>query len=80
MCQLLNEMDGIESRESVIIFAATNRPDILDKALIRSERFDRLIYIPPPDAESRLEILKIYTAKMPCKDVDLPQLVTKTEV
>ena len=73
-------MDGIESRESVIIFAATNRPDTLDKALIRSERFDRLIYIPPPDSESRLEILQIYTAKMPCKDVDIQELVNKTDV
>lgn len=74
-------MDGIESRESVIIFAATNRPDILDKALIRSERFDRLIYIPPPDFQSRLEILKIYTDKMPCaSDVDINFYALKTEV
>lgn len=73
-------MDGIESRESVIIFAATNRPDILDKALIRSERFDRLIYIPPPDLESRIEILKIFTSKMPCKEVDIQLLANKTEV
>jgi AAA family ATPase len=47
LCQLLNEMDGIESREKVVIFGATNRPDILDKAMIRPGRFDRLIFIPP---------------------------------
>jgi transitional endoplasmic reticulum ATPase len=64
LCQLLNEMDGIEGREKVVIFGATNRPDILDKALIRPGRFDRLIYIPPPDAEARKEIFKINVSKM----------------
>jgi SpoVK/Ycf46/Vps4 family AAA+-type ATPase len=57
-------MDGIEGREKVVIFGATNRPDILDKALIRPGRFDRLIYIPPPDEEARKEIFKINISKM----------------
>ena len=59
LCQLLNEMDGIESRKQVVIVGATNRPDILDKALIRPGRFDKLLYIPPPDFEARREIFKI---------------------
>jgi SpoVK/Ycf46/Vps4 family AAA+-type ATPase len=64
LCQLLNEMDGVEGREKVVIFGATNRPDILDKALIRPGRFDRLIYIPPPDEEARKEIFRINISKM----------------
>jgi SpoVK/Ycf46/Vps4 family AAA+-type ATPase len=57
-------MDGVEGREKVVIFGATNRPDILDKALIRPGRFDRLIYIPPPDEEARKEIFRINISKM----------------
>ena len=80
LCQLLNEMDGIESKKKVIIFAATNRPDILDKALIRPGRFDRLIYIPPPDEESREEIFKICFNKMKVSEnVDYKSLAKKTE-
>ena len=59
LCTLLNEMDGIEGRGKVILFGATNRPDVLDKAIIRPGRFDRLIYIPPPDQNGREDILKI---------------------
>ncbi|MCQ4384698.1 MAG: CDC48 family AAA ATPase, partial [Sulfolobales archaeon] len=59
--QLLAEMDGIEKLENVVIIAATNRPDILDPALLRPGRFDRLIYVPPPDKQARLEILKVHT-------------------
>jgi len=78
--QLLTEMDGLVSLEDVVIIAATNRPDIVDPAILRPGRFDRLIYVPEPDNESRLEILKIYTKKMPlAKDVDIPQLVTRTK-
>jgi len=66
--QLLTEMDGLESLKNVIVIAATNRPDILDPAMLRPGRFDRLIYVPPPDEESRLEILKIYTKGMPLAD------------
>lgn len=60
-------MDGIESLKNVIIVAATNRPDILDKALTRPGRFDHLVYIPPPDNKCREEIFKIniFGNKMP---------------
>jgi transitional endoplasmic reticulum ATPase len=53
---MLTEMDGVEGLKNVIIIAATNRPDILDKALTRPGRFDHLIYVPPPDYESRVKI------------------------
>jgi len=78
--QLLTEMDGIEPLSNVVVIAATNRPDILDPALLRPGRFDRLIYIPPPDKESRLSILKIHTRKVPlAQDVDLAKLAEMTE-
>jgi AAA family ATPase len=81
LCQLLNEMDGIEGRERVVIFGATNRPDILDKALIRPGRFDRLIYIPPPDVEAKQEIFKINLQKMSVDDgVDIQELLHLTKV
>jgi transitional endoplasmic reticulum ATPase len=73
-------MDGIEGREKVVIFGATNRPDILDKALIRPGRFDRLIYIPPPDEDARHEIFKININKMSVGDVKIDDLVNKTNV
>lgn len=56
---MLNEMDGIEGLKGVVIIAATNRPEIIDKALTRPGRFDHLIYVPPPSIENRLDILKI---------------------
>ncbi len=78
--QLLTEMDGIISLEDVVIVAATNRPDILDPAILRPGRFDRLIYVPEPEQESRLEIFKIYTKDMPLtKDVNLSQLALMTK-
>lgn len=81
LCQLLNEMDGIEGREKVVIMGATNRPDILDKALIRPGRFDRLIYIPPPDAEARKEIFKINIQKMKVdENINLDELADMTKV
>ena len=64
LCTLLNEMDGIEGRGKVILFGATNRPDVLDKAIVRPGRFDRLIYIPPPDDEGREDILKVVFSKV----------------
>lgn len=73
--QLLTEMDGIESLENVVVIAATNRPDILDPAILRPGRIDRLIYVPPPDFKSLLNIYKIHTKNMPLsKDVDLEDL------
>jgi transitional endoplasmic reticulum ATPase len=78
--QLLTEMDGILSLEDVVIIAATNRPDIVDPAILRPGRFDRLIYVPEPEQESRLKIFKIYTKDMPlAKDVDLNQLAVMTK-
>ena len=63
--QLLVEMDGFEGKEGVIILAATNRPDVLDPALLRPGRFDRQIVVPLPDAKGRLEILKVHTKNIP---------------
>jgi cell division protease FtsH len=70
--QLLVEMDGFESNEGVIIIAATNRPDVLDPALLRPGRFDRTVLVPKPDLKGRDEILKVHTLKTPlADDVDL---------
>ena len=70
--QLLVEMDGFESNEGVILIAATNRPDVLDPALLRPGRFDRRVVVPRPDLRGRLEILKIHTRRVPlADDVDL---------
>ncbi len=78
--QLLTEMDGIQGLENVVVLASTNRPDMLDPALLRPGRFDRLIYVPPPDYEARLEIFKVHTRNMPlAEDVDLQQLARMTE-
>ncbi|MEM7821079.1 MAG: AAA family ATPase, partial [Candidatus Aenigmatarchaeota archaeon] len=77
--QLLTEMSGIEEMEGVVVIAATNRPDIVDPALLRPGRFDRLIYVPAPDEKTRLEILKVHTRNMPLKGVDLNKLAEKTE-
>jgi transitional endoplasmic reticulum ATPase len=74
--QLLTEMDGVVTLEDVVVIAATNRPDMVDPAVLRPGRFDRLIYVPEPDEKSKLEIFKIYTKNMPlARDVDLTQLV-----
>jgi transitional endoplasmic reticulum ATPase len=78
--QLLTEMDGIISLQDIVVIAATNRPDIVDPAVIRPGRFDRLIYVPEPDEKSRLEIFKLYTKGMPlAKDVNLENLATLTK-
>jgi len=78
--QLLTELDGIEPLRGVVVIGATNRPDLLDPALLRPGRFDRLIYVPPPDLRARYEILKIHTRKVPlAEDVDLVELAKMTE-
>ncbi|RLE59296.1 MAG: AAA family ATPase, partial [Thermoprotei archaeon] len=78
--QLLTEIDGIEKLDGVVVIAATNRPDIVDPALLRPGRFDRLVYVPPPDQRGRLEILKIHTKNMPlADDVDLEEIAKITE-
>jgi len=78
MLQLLAEMDGFNPLDKVKIIAATNRPDILDPALLRPGRFDRLIEVHLPNKESRKEIFKIYLNKMNKKDIDLDELVRLT--
>jgi len=78
--QLLTEMDGLEEKGKVVVIAATNRPDILDPALLRPGRFDRLILIPAPNEKARLEILKVHTKNVPlASDVKLENLAKKTE-
>ena len=78
--QLLTEMDGITSMHDIVVVAATNRPDMVDSAVLRPGRFDRLIYVPEPDEKSRLQIFKIYTKDMPIgNDVDLNQLTISTK-
>lgn len=73
-------MDGVESRAKVIVVAATNRLDIIDKALLRPGRFDRLVKVPLPDLEARKQILKIGFKKMPiADDVDIDDLAKESE-
>ena len=77
---LLAEMDGLEELNDVIVIGATNRPDVVDPALLRPGRFDRLMLTPPPSEEGRVQILKIHTKKMPLtQDVDLKELATSTD-
>jgi transitional endoplasmic reticulum ATPase len=78
--QLLTEMDGILSLQDIVVIAATNRPNLIDPAVLRPGRFDRLIYVPEPDEKSRLQILKLYTTDMPLsKDVDLNPIALSTK-
>ncbi|MBP2172433.1 proteasome-activating nucleotidase [Methanococcus voltae] len=79
LMQLLAEMDGFDSRGDVKIIAATNRPDILDSAILRPGRFDRIIEIANPDEEGRIEILKIHTSKMNLKNIELKDVAKLTE-
>ncbi|MEM3852179.1 MAG: CDC48 family AAA ATPase [Methanomassiliicoccales archaeon] len=78
--QMLTEMDGLESLHNVVVIAATNRPDLIDEAILRPGRFDRLVSIPLPDHMARLAILKIHTKEMPLDtDVDVEEIARKTE-
>ncbi|MEM1819577.1 MAG: AAA family ATPase, partial [Sulfolobales archaeon] len=78
--QLLAEMDGITMLKGVVVIGATNRADIIDPALLRPGRFDRIIYVPPPDKKARLEILKVHTRNVPlAEDVSLEKLAELTE-
>ncbi|MHA2377721.1 MAG: CDC48 family AAA ATPase [Candidatus Thorarchaeota archaeon] len=78
--QLLTEMDGLESMKDIIVLAATNRPDLIDRALLRTGRFDRFVYVRAPDTKSRKEIFDIYTEAMPLdSDVSISALVDQTE-
>lgn len=77
--QLLTEIDGLEALQDIVVIGATNRPDMLDTALLRPGRFDRIILTPVPDMVSRLEIVKVHTANMPLKDVVVEELAEKME-
>jgi transitional endoplasmic reticulum ATPase len=77
--QLLTELDGLEELRSVVVLAATNRPDMVDTALLRPGRLDRLLYIPPPDEKSRVEIFRIHTEGKPLgPDIDFQALAKHT--
>jgi cell division protease FtsH len=77
--QLLVEMDGFEANQGVIIIAATNRPDVLDPALLRPGRFDRQVIVPPPDVKGRLDILRVHTKNIPIDEkVDLDKIARGT--
>ncbi len=78
--QLLTELDGLEELHDVVVLAASNRPDIIDPALLRPGRFDRIILTPIPDKEGRQKIFEVHIKGMPLtKDIDLKKLVEKTE-
>ncbi len=79
VAQMLTSMDGIEGLRNVTVMGATNRPDMIDSALLRPGRFDRLVLVGKPDADSRLGILKIHTRRMPLKDVDLKLVASATD-
>jgi transitional endoplasmic reticulum ATPase len=78
---LLTELDGVEPLRDVVVIAATNRPELIDPALLRPGRLERLVYVPPPDAEARTEILKAASRNTPlANDVDLPALATELDM
>jgi AAA family ATPase len=80
LAQILTEIDGVNTLKNVIIIAATNRPDLIDTALMRPGRLDRIVYVQLPDAETREEIFKIKLFKIPiASDVDVKELVRRTE-
>ena len=77
--QILTEMDGFSSKEGVIVLAATNQPDVLDKALLRPGRFDRRVVVNLPDKAGREAILKVHTRSVPlARGVDLGELASST--
>jgi len=81
LATLLNEMDGIEELVNVTILAATNRPDVIDPALMRPGRIDRILYVAPPDLEARLEIFRIEFKKMSiAKDVNIEELAAQVSL
>ncbi len=78
--QFLAELDGMQTLQNVLVIGATNRADILDPAVLRPGRFDGVIFVPPPDTEARLEILRVHTREMPlADDVSLEKLADETE-
>jgi AAA family ATPase len=80
LAQLLTEMDGVVSLTGVIVVAATNRPDLMDRALLRPGRLDRVVYVPLPDLATRRQVLAVHTRHMPlAADVDLEEVAAATE-
>ena len=77
--QLLSSMDGVEGMEGVIVVAATNRPEMIDPALLRSGRFERVMHVPPPDPEALKSILSIHTENMPLGKFSLDEIASKLE-
>ncbi len=78
--QMLTEMDGLETLHNVVVIAATNRPDLIDEAILRPGRFDRVTFIPLPDIDARKEIIHIHTRDMPLeKDVNIDELASRTD-
>jgi len=79
--QILTELDGLEELTNVTIIGATNRPDMLDEAMLRPGRLDRIIYVPPPDAESRKKIFEVYlrNSELLASDINIDELVEKTD-
>ncbi len=78
LATLLNEMDGVEQLADVLVIAATNRPDLLDSALLRPGRIDSILYVPPPDVTARYKILQIHSRHMPLhEDVDMHTLASQ---
>jgi transitional endoplasmic reticulum ATPase len=78
--QILTELDGLEELRDVTVIGATNRPDMIDQALLRPGRFDKLLYVPPPDLDSRKEIFRIHLKEKPlAKDINIDDLAAKTE-
>lgn len=77
--QLLTELDGVEALKDVVFMAATNRPDLIDPALLRPGRIDKLVQVPAPDEKARLAILKVHSANVPLdSSVELEDLAKKT--
>ena len=80
LAQMLTEMDGVEQLKDVVVIAATNRPDMIDKALMRPGRLDRVVYVPLPDETTRLKIFQIHTRDKPLgADVSLEELARSTD-
>jgi len=77
--QLLSSMDGVEGMEGVIVVAATNRPEMIDPALLRSGRFERVMHVPPPDPEALKSILQIHTENMPLGKFSMDEIASKLE-
>ncbi|PSQ39104.1 AAA family ATPase [Halobacteriales archaeon SW_12_71_31] len=77
--QLLTELDGVRGRQDVVVVGATNRPDIVDTALLRPGRFEKLVEVPVPDESAREEIFEVHTREVPLGDVDLARLAARTE-